>query len=75
MSSIGYFEWQSYLVKQAPKLYTFLSFFVKKENRESVLEHFKPYIDAAHKMKTLSKFNIRDIEIDLSVETTLYDWR
>ena len=45
---------------------------MKKENRESVLEHLKPYIDAAHEMKTPSKFNIRDIGIDLSVDTVRF---
>ena len=43
----------------------------EKENRESVLEHFKPYIDAAHDMETPSKFNISDIEIDLPVDSGL----
>ncbi len=43
----------------------------EKENRENVLEHLKPCIDAAHEMETPSKFNISDTEIDLSVDTEI----
>ena len=43
----------------------------EKDSRQSVLEHFEPYIDAAHDMETPSKFNISDIEIDLPEDSGL----
>ena len=43
----------------------------EKENRESVHEHFKPYIDAAHNMETASNVILNDHPQLLSVKTEL----
>ena len=43
----------------------------EKENRASVLEHFKPYIDSAHTMEARGEAFIGTTPIDLSVHTEL----
>ena len=43
----------------------------RKRNRESVLQHFKPYIDSAHEMEESSDFYINDIKTSLKVNTEL----
>ena len=44
----------------------------EKENSESVLKQFKPYIDSAHKMETASEADIVGSEVSLSVHTEIY---
>ena len=43
----------------------------EKENRESVLKHFKPYIYSAHEMETASEADNGGSKFFLSVHTEL----